>query len=266
MVINPLVRLDINHADIGYNHHVVLKDIHCSIDPTAITCLMGPNGVGKTTLFRTLLGAIPPLSGELLLNGQRPTGLSPQVMAKLIAYVPQAHQTAFPFNVLDVVLFGRTAHLKRFRMPDHHDRKVAEANLDFLEISHLAGRSYTELSGGERQLVLIARALSQEASFLLMDEPTSNLDYGNQCLVLQKIKRLKDQQIGILMATHSPDHAFMVGSQVVVLKGEGIHKMGPPEKVLTCEVLRRTYGVNVQLLDVPAGRYPARKVCAPSLY
>lgn len=256
----------IDHADLGYNHHVVLKDIDYSIDTSVITCLMGPNGVGKTTLFRTLLGALPPLKGSITINGRQPASLEPRTMAKWLAYVPQAHQSAFPYSVLDVVLFGRTAHISRFGTPDKNDRRKALAALDFLDIGRLAGKSYSELSGGERQLVLIARALSQEASFLLMDEPTSNLDYGNQCLVLQKIKQLNEQHIGVLMATHSPDHAFMVGSQVVVLKGEGIHKMGPPEQVLTCEVLRRTFGVNVQLLDVPAGRCAGRKTCTPSMY
>jgi len=222
--------------------------------------------VGKTTLFRSILGALSPLKGEILLNGKPIAHHRPQDVAKLIAYVPQAHQAAFPFKVLDVVMFGRTAHLNRFQMPGRNDRMVAEMNLDFLDIRHLAERSYTELSGGERQMVLIARALSQEASFLVLDEPTSNLDYGNQCRVLQKIKALREQNIGILMATHSPDHAFMIGTHVIVLKGGHIHKMGPPEQVLTCEVLKRTYGVNVHLLDVPEGHLPSRKICAPSLY
>jgi iron complex transport system ATP-binding protein len=260
------VVFEFRHADLGYGRHSVLTDLNLTVASDSVTCLLGPNGVGKTTLFRSALGFLPPVRGDIFLNGVKTSHYTPREFARHVAYVPQAHHTPFPYKVLDVVLFGRTTHLGYFNTPGRHDRKVAEANLDLLDICHLAERPFPELSGGERQLVLIARALSQEASFLIFDEPTSNLDYGNQCRVLQKIRSLQDQSVGILMATHSPDHAFMIGSQVIMLEGGSICRMGSPEEVLTCETLKQTYGVNVQLFDTPEETFPSRKVCVPVLY
>jgi len=259
------VVFEFRNATLGYGAQPVLTNLNLTISSDSVTCLLGPNGVGKTTLFRSALGFLPPLKGEILLNGKNTARFTPKEFARQVAYVPQAHHTPFPYKVKDVVLFGRTAHLGYFGTPNHHDRKVAESTLEMLELRHLSERPFPQLSGGERQMVLIARALAQDASFLIFDEPTSNLDYGNQCRVLQKIRSLQDQSIGILMATHSPDHAFMIGTQVVILQGSSLVQCGRPQDILTTETLHQTYGVDVLLFDAPQGDSPPRRICTPVL-
>jgi ABC-type enterochelin transport system permease subunit len=157
---------------------------------------------------------------------------------------------SFAYSVSDVVLFGRSAHLGLFASPGSRDRRVAAECLDLLEIAHLAGRAFNELSGGERQMVIL-------------DEPTSNLDYGNQVRVLRKVRELAGCDIGILMATHHPDHAFMAASRVAVLSGGKLSHNGPPESTLTPETLRSLYGVEVQVFDTPQNGHASRRVCAP---
>jgi len=262
MVKHSQIQFDFVHADLGYGTHKVLSDVNLSVQGGSITCLIGPNGAGKTTFFKSILGFLPLISGSILLNGKSITRFSTKELARYIAYVPQAHNTPFPYKVIDVVLFGRSAHLGYFNAPGRKDRMIAESNLDLLEIKHLAERSFSELSGGEQQLVIIARALTQETSFLIFDEPTSNLDYGNQIRVIQKIKSLKNQSIGILMATHSPDHAFMLSSQVIIID-KGSIEIGNPDQALTTATLKQTYGVEVQIFETPNGVSPKRKICIP---
>jgi iron complex transport system ATP-binding protein len=259
------VTFEFCHADLGYRHKRVLTDINLRITSDSVTCLLGPNGAGKTTLFRSALGFLPPLKGNVRLNGKEIDQYNHRELARFVAYVPQVHNTPFPYKVFDVVLFGRTAHIGYFNKPSSQDKQLALGFMDLLEITHLKDRSFTELSGGERQLVIIARALTQQASFIIFDEPTSNLDYGNQWMVLQKIRILKKQSIGILMATHSPDHAFTIGSNVIILDHGTLFKTGNPEETLTPEILKATYGVDVQVFNTPGDGALVRKVCAPVL-
>lgn len=265
MVRTNLNHIEMIHVSTGYNERIVLSDVNLTLQPGEITCLLGPNGVGKTTLFKTLLGFLPPVSGHILINGKPVDRLSSRDFARLVAYVPQAHHTPFPYTVRDVVLFGRTVHLGVFASPRKRDRIIAERALELLEIPHLANRHFTELSGGEKQMVIIARALAQEARFMILDEPSSNLDYGNQIKVIKKIKELEKQSIGILMATHSPDHAFMLGSKAVILNNGKVFSQGRPEDVVTASALKKIYGVYVQIFDTPANGTPSRKICAPQL-
>ena len=250
----------------GYDGKTVLRNVNLKLYPGEITCLLGPNGVGKTTLFKTLLGFLPPISGYININGKAVDRLSSKDFARLVAYVPQAHNTPFPYTVHDVVLFGRTVHLNIFSSPGKKDRLIADRALDILEVSHLSRRNFTELSGGERQMVIIARALAQEARFMILDEPSSNLDYGNQIKVIKKIKDLENQSIGILMATHSPDHAFMLGANAIMLNDGKIFNQGVPEEVVTVSALQKIYGVNVQIFNTPPNGTPSRKICAPNIY
>lgn len=257
--------IEIANVSTGYDNNVVLRDVNLKLKSGEITCLLGPNGVGKTTLFKTLLGFIPPLSGKVLINGKAIRHMSPKDFAKFIAYVPQAHHTPFPYTVRDVVLFGRIAHLNIFTSPGKKDKIIADRALDLLEISYLADRYFTELSGGEKQMVIIARALAQEAGFLILDEPSSSLDYGNQIKVIKKIKDLENNAIGILMATHSPDHAFMLEANVVILNAGRVFGYGRPEDLVTTDSLKKIYGVNVQIFDTPAVDMHSRKICAPNI-
>ena len=243
----------------GYKDKLVLEKVNFGISSGEIICILGPNGVGKTTLFKTILGFIPPIQGEILLNGRNIADFAPREFAKMVAYVPQSHAIPFPYKVKDVVLFGRTVHLGMFQSPGRHDKRIALEAMELLEIRHLADRSFTELSGGERQMVIFARALAQEARFIILDEPTSNLDYGNQVRVIRKINELKKQSVGILMATHSPDHAFMVASKVIMIHDGVLYKSGIPNATITSENLKNIYGIDVNVFDT----CECRKVCVP---
>jgi len=253
----------LRNAGLGYNGRVILDGIELEIRPGDLVCLLGQNGAGKTTLFRTMLGFLAPVYGSVTLAGREVSRLSPREIARIVSYVPQSYAMPFAYSVSDVVLFGRSAHLGLFASPGARDRRVAAECLDLLGIAHLAGRAFNELSGGERQMVILARALSQEARFMILDEPASNLDYGNQVRVLQKVKELAGRDIGILMATHHPDHAFMAASRVAVLSGGRLSYNGSPEATLTPETLRSLYGVEVQVFDTPQNGHASRRVCAP---
>jgi iron complex transport system ATP-binding protein len=160
-----------------------------------------------------------------------------------------------------VVLMARTAHLGLFGAPSHRDAAIAEDAMEALGVSHLARARYTEISGGERQLVLIARAVAQQSEFLVMDEPTANLDFGNQVRVLRKVKELAGRKLGLLMTTHFPDHAFLCASQVAVLKAGKLLAIGRPEDVLTKQRLQSAYGVPLRIAEVDAGM----RVCVPEM-
>ncbi len=263
MVNGDGILLEMKGAGLGYNGRAIVDNVDFTIRSGEIVCLLGQNGVGKTTLFKTLLGFIRPVYGKVTIDGKELSRFSPGELARLVSWVPQSHSTPFSYAVRDVVMFGRTVHLGMFAAPGRKDRIVAERCLELLDIGHLAGRPFTELSGGERQMVIIARALAQEARFMILDEPASNLDYGNQVRVIRKIKELGSLSIGIFMATHHPDHAFMAASRVAVLDSGRLCHVGPPEEILTSETLKEIYGVEVQVFDTPFRESGTRKVCAP---
>ena len=165
---------------IGYSDHVVGRGLDVALATGEVLALLGPNGGGKTTLLKTLLGILAPKAGEVHLNGQSLRMLPARERARAVAYVPQTHVATFAFTVETVVLMGRTAHGSLFSRPSLKDREIAAAALDRFGIAHLAQRPYTMISGGERQLALLARALAQEPQFVVLDEPTASLDFGNR--------------------------------------------------------------------------------------
>lgn len=239
---------------IGYRGTVVGEGIDLTLAGGEIVCLLGPNGGGKTTLFRTLLGVLPPIAGEVRVAGRPLCRWSRRELARCLGYVPQAHAGLFAFTVEDVVLMGRTARLGRFAAPSAHDRTAARSALERLGIGALAARIYTRISGGERQLVLIARALAQEAETLILDEPTASLDFGNQLRVLAEIDRLRRDGIGILMSTHQPEHALEVADRIALLKAGRIVAQGGARDTATLHRLAMLYEADVEAV---AARLPA---------
>jgi iron complex transport system ATP-binding protein len=253
------MRLHAHRLAIGYRGYVVGRDISLSLEPGEVLCLLGPNGAGKTTLFRTLLGLLPPLDGRVVLGSDPLETLRPAEIAQRMAYVPQAHVTEFSFSVLDVVLMGRTARLKTFGSPGARDERIAREKLAGLGIEDLATHDYTRISGGQRQLALIARALAQEAPILVLDEPTASLDFGNQAIVLAGIRDLADQNYGIVLSTHDPDHALMVATRVAIIADGGLRALGPVEEVVNAEILSEIYRTEVRVEQTSSGH----RVCVP---
>jgi iron complex transport system ATP-binding protein len=254
------MRLTAHNLSVGYGDRVIGSGISLSVVPGEVLCLLGPNGAGKTTLFRTLLGLQPALAGSIAIDGVPLAYLKPADIAQRLAYVPQAHVTEFSYSVLDVVLMGRTARLRSFASPGSEDRRIALGKLASLGIRDLAEHDYTQISGGQRQLVLIARALTQGAPFLIMDEPTASLDFGNQAMVLARIRELAAEGYGIVLSTHDPDHALLLATRVAIIADGGVKTIGKPGDVVTAQTLSALYRTEVEVEETPSGR----RVCVPA--
>ena len=258
--------LEVRNLHYAYNakRGDVLKGVDLAVDGGQIVCLLGSNGTGKTTLLRNILGFEKPRSGEILFGGAPAASMKARERARCMAYVPQSSGLAFPYKASEVVLMGRVSHLAPGAAHGEADRKAAMDALERLQVEHLANRRYQELSGGERQMVLVARALAQEARLLIMDEPTANLDYHNQVKILAAIKYLAGEGFGILMTSHYPDHAFLACSHVALLKGGRVTACGVPEDIVTGSSLTELYETPVHVCDVDVGGATV-KTCIPLL-
>jgi iron complex transport system ATP-binding protein len=255
------MRLEARRLGFGYPGKAVGRDVSFSLGAGEVLCLLGPNGSGKTTLFKTLLGLLPAQEGDVLIDGKLLRRLDRVEIATRMAYVPQAHTAHFPYTVLDMVTMGRTAHLGPFARPGARDYDAALDALDTLGVADLAGADYTRISGGQRQLALIARALAQASPMIVMDEPTASLDFGNQALVLREIRVLAARGYGIVLSTHDPDHAFACASAVALLHGGSLIATGPPRAVLSPARLQAVYGLPVAVERLAGGH----TVCVPDL-
>lgn len=253
------MKLEAQQLAFGYPERVVGRDVSMSLSPGEVVCLLGPNGCGKTTLFKTMLGLLVPRGGRVSLDAQDIAGMSRPEIARLLAYVPQAQAAPFPYSVIEVVLMGRTAHKGLFAGPSREDREIALAALEELQVAGLAERDFTQLSGGQRQLVVIARAIAQASPLVIMDEPTASLDFGNQVVVLTEVRRRVARGVGIVLSTHDPDHAFAVADRVALMRDGAIVASGAPAAVLTANSLRAVYGVDVSIERIGSGQ----TVCAP---
>lgn len=255
--------IDIKDLSFSYGKKQILFNMDFHADDGDLTAVLGPNGAGKSTFFRSILGFLKPSSGNILLNGKDITSLSRSDIAKEIAYIPQTISTVFNYSVLDTVLMGITHTLKAFRSPDASQKARALEILDQLGIAHLAYSGCGNISGGERQLVLLARALIQDARILLMDEPTANLDYGNQYKVMQRISGLAEQGYTVIFSTHDPNQALLHSNRIFVMKKGRSVINGSPSEVLTEKNLSELYGIGVTLTDVALPSGNEARVCIP---
>ncbi len=246
--------------DFGFPRRTVGRGLDLELRAGEVACLLGPHGSGKTTLLRTLLGLLPPLGGTVHLDG-RPLGeWGARERARRLAYVPQAAESYFDFTVAEMVAMGRSAHRGALASPSAADANAAAASLARLGIAHLAGQPIQRVSGGERQLALIARALATGARLLVMDEPTANLDFGNQSLVLEEIARLRASGVGVLLSTHHPEHALRIADRALLLREGRIIAAGAAAEVLTSEGLTALYGSPVAVAEVLLPGTPPRSI------
>lgn len=237
--------------DIGFTYpsgtRKVLDGVSLTLERGEILSVLGPNGAGKSTLLNCMAGLLRPNSGRIYLDGGDLRTLSARQTAKVMAYVPQTHTPAFAYTVLHFVTMGRAPHIGAFRKPAEHDYAEAARAISALGIEQLADRPYTEISGGERQLATIARALTQQPKAILFDEPTANLDYGNQHRILRLIRSLSEKGYGIIITTHNPDHALLLGGKAAVLYRDGTLCLGACGEIITEERIREVYDTDLRL-------------------
>lgn len=257
MVVNNL--FDVRNISFSYDDETIFSDISFSINKGDVLCILGPNGTGKTTLIKCLNGLHDIDSGEILINGENMKRLSFKQISKHIGYIPQSHVPSFPFKVFDVVLMGRAPYLNLTESPKDEDKKIALDALKTLGIEDLKDKEYTNLSGGERQLVFLARVLCQKPDILILDEPTSHLDFGNQIRLLEIIDNLAKSGLSIIMSSHFPDHAFLSSTKVAIMKNKHFIDFGAPDDVVTEDNLKKAYSIDVKLIELDN----RRKVCVP---
>lgn len=229
----------------------ILKDASFTLQEGEIITILGPNGAGKSTFLNCLANLLKPDSGEIYLCGRKMREMNIKEVAGCISYVQQAHTPTFAYTVLNFVLMGRAPKIGMFRKPKAEDIQAAHAALEKLGIAHLADKPYTEISGGERQQATIARAVVQEPKVILFDEPTSHLDYGNQFRILGMIKIMQSKGYSIIITTHNPDHAILLGGTVAVLDKNGQLVVGKSEEIITEERLKKLYNTDLRLLPIP---------------
>lgn len=245
--------ISIEQLQFAYRARPVLQGVSFSAENGCLLAVLGPNGAGKTTLFRCILGLLSRYRGRILVDGMDARALSARELARRVAYIPQVHGQAFSYSVLEMVLMGMTYGISPLAAPKEKEAAAARAALARLGIEHLARVPFSQLSGGEQQLVLIARALAQAARTLVMDEPTASLDYGNQARVLEHARTLAREGYAVVLSTHNPQHALTYADAALALLDGRVAAYGPPAEVLDAALLYRLYGVRVEFLKTESG-------------
>ena len=256
--------LEVKDLRAGYGNKEIVHGVSFDIPRGQFVCVIGANGCGKSTVLKNLLGLIKPFGGTVRIDGKDLSSMDERERAQHFAYIPQAHTPPFPFKVSDVVILGRTPYLTGIATgASKKDQLIAYRAMQQLSIEHLADATYTELSGGQQQLVLIARALAQQPDLLVMDEPTASLDFGNQQLVLSCVYRLSRLGMSVLMVTHDPDHALFCSDRVIMMEAGQIIGDGTPQEIITTENLRRIYATESYVTDVTVASGETLRVCIP---
>lgn len=226
--------MNIDVRNIGYSYHgekSVLSDVSFRLKKGEVVALLGRNGAGKTTMFRLLLSIFRPENGSILIDGRRLEDIGEKEKSRIISYIPQISEPSFSYSVLESVMMGLAPHLSLFSKPGRKEEQKALEALSILHLEELRNRSISSLSGGERQLCMISRALVQDASFIVLDEPTSSLDYGNQILVLEMLNNLKKRGIGVLYSSHNPELSMRYSDRILILDEGRILFDGSPDSL-----------------------------------
>lgn len=252
--------IQIENLSFSYGRHQVLHDINVTIPDGTLVNVLGPNGVGKSTLFRCILGLNSGYEGTIRVNGKDIRSLNVKERAREISYIPQSHAPVYDYEVLDVVLMSTGTDLGMMRMPGKRHVERAYEALERIGIEKLAHRTYTQISGGEQQLVLIARAIAQDARTIIMDEPTSALDYGNTVRVLSCVRQLAREGMSVVQSTHQPDHAFLYSDRTLVINRGRVAAYGTPKEVITKDLVSELYGVDVEVNSLYDDKV---RVCVP---
>ncbi len=251
--------LEIKGLQFSYREHQVIKGLDLRIGDGEMVSLLGRNGAGKTTLLRLIPNFIRHDVGSIEIDGRAISEMKLQDRANYMAYIPQITRSAFPYSVRTSILMGSSNKLSFFQTPGAKEEARVEEVIDLLNIRHIADRNMENISGGERQLVLIARALMQDARLLILDEPTSFLDYSNQLLVLEKIEELRTRGYSCIYSTHNPDLALMHSTRVVVMSDGRIVYDDIPSGLIGSEILSDVYGRSIKVIRSEGGSI----VCIP---
>ncbi len=255
------MNLEVNKATFSYKKGTpIFKDISFTLKQGDVFCILGPNGAGKSTLLNCIGNLFDLEEGTISLDGKAISSMSRMDIAKRIGYIPQFHTPVFPYLVFDFVLMGRTPYIGAFSSPKERDIALTEKAIEAVGISYLSKKHYNEISGGERQLVMFAKVLAQEPDIILLDEPTSHLDFGNQFKILNLIESLAKSGFSVIMTSHFPDNAFLISTKVGVMKDQSFIAIGPANDVITEENMRQTYGIDVKVAFIDQAN---RKVCIP---
>ena len=255
------MKIEVTNLSFSYGNRPVLHDISFSVGKGEFISILGPNGVGKSTLLRCVLGLLSGYTGLVLIDGKDTRSFSTREAARHIAYIPQSSRSIFNYSVFNIVLMGRTSGLSTFRSPGKKDRELCRWAMEKVGITHLQDRCFHRLSGGEQQLVLIARALVQKAPILMLDEPTANLDFGNQLLVLEQARSLAREGYTVIQTTHHPEQSYMFSDRILAIQKGRVLTEGKPEAVLTEDTLRALYGVEVKVVSLYDDQ---ARICIPA--
>ena len=245
------MKIEVSHGKFGYsNERIIHEDISFDVSNGQILTILGPNGIGKTTLLKCITGLVPWMSGETLVDGEPMKKMKHTAFWKRIGYVPQSTGSVFAYSVLDMVLLGRASHMHVYSTPSAEDYDIAMDALEQVGIAHMYKKPCNNLSGGEFQLVMVARALASKPEIIILDEPESHLDFKNQMLIIGMLEKIvRDQGLGCIVNTHYPEHALRLGDISLMLGPKLPYLFGPTKEIITEENLSKYFGVKVKMLS-----------------